>query len=443
MRVGEPCPICLQPGGPHVDAKQATCCFECGQIWKAQRVKERHEARYRAGLAAMNVDRPAPVRDSGISERVSENTRPSAWTDEPVAPAPTRPAPPPEPEEPADEGLRARCNSLLRQLSTAKASKAELVAAVGRAAADALAALSLKPVPPPAADRRTATPEVALAVLSDWQLGKMTPTYSSLVCEQRIEEYAEKVATMTAIQRADHPVREIRVYLLGDIVEGEQIFPGQSWRVDSSLFQQTCVDGPRILGSFLRSMLALFDKVRVVGVIGNHGSMGGRARKEYHPETNADAMVYEITRMMFQGEPRIEWEPTRENLERKWYAIDKVGTKKVFLFHGDQVKGGFAGFPWYGFGKKLTGWRTLADMIGKGLISDTFHYAFSGHFHTPVRLYVNGITLWGSGSTESANTYAAEELSSAGEPSQWLLYCHPTKGITAEYLVHLDEDKAA
>lgn len=39
----------------------------------------------------MNLDRPAPVRDSGISERVSENTRPSAWTDEPMPP-PTRPA---------------------------------------------------------------------------------------------------------------------------------------------------------------------------------------------------------------------------------------------------------------------------------------------------------------------------------------------------------------
>lgn len=28
MRVGEPCPVCLQPGGPKVDAKQATCSPE-------------------------------------------------------------------------------------------------------------------------------------------------------------------------------------------------------------------------------------------------------------------------------------------------------------------------------------------------------------------------------------------------------------------------------
>ena len=344
-----------------------------------------------------------------------------------------------EPPPPPANDVRKQCDSLLRQLSEAKASKAELVAAVRDAAADALAALSLKPVAPPKPDKRGKTPEIAIAVLSDWQLGKKTPTYSSAVCEERVEEYARKITMLTAIQLADHPVRELRVYLLGDIVEGELIFPGQQWRIDSSLFQQVCVDGPRILGNFLRSMLAVFDKVKVMGVIGNHGSLGGRSRKDYHPETNADAMLYEIVRMLFADEPRIEWEPTREALERKWYSVDSLGDKRMFLFHGDQVKGGFAGFPWYGFGKKLLGWRTLADLIGDGTISGTFDYAVAGHFHTPVRMYVNGITMWGSGSTESANTYAAEELASAGEPCQWLLYCHPKHGITAEYLVHLDE----
>lgn len=333
--------------------------------------------------------------------------------------------------------LRSACQRLTRDLAEAKASKAELIRAIDQAASAAMAGLVIPPVPAPAIDKRKKTPEIAVAVLSDWQLGKRTPTYDSTVCEQRIEEYGRRVLKLTEIQRADHPVKELRIYMLGDIVEGELIFPGQSWRIDASLFQQVLIDGPRILGSFVRRMAGAFEKVRVVGVIGNHGSLGGRARKEYHPESNADAMLYEVTRQVLLPEPRVEWLATRERLERKWYAVDQVGDRKFFLFHGDQVKGGFAGFPWYGFGKKLMGWRTIADLLKSSGISEPFDYALSGHFHTPVRTYINGITHWGSGSPESTNTYAAEELASAGEPCQWLLFVHPKHGVTAEYLVHL------
>ena len=74
------------------------------------------------------------------------------------------------------------------------------------------------------------------------------------------------------------------------------------------------------------------------------------------------------------------------------------------------------------------GWRNLYG----------FEYAASGHFHTPVRgYYTGGITHWGNGTTESDNTYAQENMAASGEPSQWLLFCHPQVGVTAEYEVHL------
>jgi len=62
--------------------------------------------------------------------------------------------------------------------------------------------------------------EVAVAVLSDWQLAKRTSTYNSDVCEERIERLADRIIRLTNIQRADHPVDTLHVHLLGDIVEG-------------------------------------------------------------------------------------------------------------------------------------------------------------------------------------------------------------------------------
>jgi hypothetical protein len=220
-----------------------------------------------------------------------------------------------------DADLRTTNLRLLRQLDKAKASKEELVDAVYRAATDAARSLVIPPVPRPERDRRRGKPEVAVAMLSDWQLGKKTPTYSSEICEQRIAAYAAKVASLADIQRADHPVRELRVWLLGDLVEGELIFPGQSHRIDASLYRQVAVDGPRILAGFLRSMLGAFERVHVTAVIGNHGAIGGPVRREMHPETNADTMLYRIVSQIVV-DPRLTWDIADPAGERGWYAID-------------------------------------------------------------------------------------------------------------------------
>lgn len=636
------------------------------------------------------------------------------------------------------EALKEERDKALRLADKYRKRQAAMAEAAYQAVSDAMQDLRLPPVKPPKKDARKRASEVAVAVLSDWQLAKTTPSYDTAVCERRVKEYAEKVKELTNIQRADHPVSELRVYLLGDLVEGELIFPGQAHRIDSSLYRQVVVDGPRILGSFLRDMLAEFASVRVEGCIGNHGcgqesmravtpeglkrwdelfegdlvmsaddsgnrtwepvqevvafhhsgpmvrlrnargpnlgltmdhrvvgrdsktkrwverradnlramevlsaaknsepdadisdvsirlaawcftdshrnkrgewsfyqrasaaprldkllleagiqhrrytrervspfggesepsvewhlrrqesdmlsaivphrdrlpawcwelsenqvrvllqewvdtdgtlpngaswaiycsktrlredlmrlcamnglrasaseyrpghwrlnisdtmvtninpkknvstenydgvvwcvrvpsgrffvedngricltgnSIGGRSRRDMHPETNADAMMYEVVKGMFADEKRLTWGPNMDSGERKWYFLDRIGTKKFFGFHGDQIKGGFAGWPWYGFGKKLLGWR---DKFG-------FDYSLSGHFHTPVRFLAGGGTHWGNGSTESDNTYALEMLAAQGNPSQWLLFTHPKKGITAEYEVHLD-----
>lgn len=337
----------------------------------------------------------------------------------------------PAPEFTGEHELRLALRKAQTELDKAKQVKGDLIEAVYQAAHDGISAMTIPSVPKPKADPRTRDSETAVVLLSDWQLGKTTPDYNSQVCEERIKALAKKVEDLTAIQRQHHPVKELRIYALGDIVEGEAIFPGQAHRIDSSMFRQT-FEGARILAEFVRRMSATFERVHVVGVIGNHGSLGGRNRKEYHPETNMDSFLLEVTKMTTES-PRVTWAPTWTQGERHWYALDTVGSKTFMLFHGDQIRGGFAGFPWYGQGKKVAGWRTAFDVFG----GEHFDYAVHGHFHTPMNTYLNGVRIWCNGATESYNTYALEELASAGEPCQWLLYVHPSKGVSAEYLVRL------
>jgi len=332
------------------------------------------------------------------------------------------------------QALKSDNIRLLKQLDKAKNKKEDLIDAIYEAVSVNLKLWNKPKVPKPIVTKKQKHEEIAIAVLSDIQLAKITPDYNTEVAEKRVVAYAEKVVELTNIQRKAHPIKKCAVFAAGDIIEGELIFPGQSHLIDSSLYKQVTLDGPRIMTKFFDILLANFDEVDVTWVIGNHGHLGGRNRKDYHPDSNADRMLGRIMSMIYRDEERIKWTIPDSTGDNHWFSIANLGRKcRFFIWHGDNVRG-FSGFPWYGFGKKLQGWKTLA---ANKLMPD-FDYAIAGHFHTPTTMYLNDIRLWVNGSTESYNTYALEQLASMGRPSQWLLFCKPGTGVTAEYLVKLD-----
>jgi len=328
--------------------------------------------------------------------------------------------------------LRRALDKALRDLERAHVKSAELAEAVYRAAQDGIATLTLPPVPRPQTDKRKGKPEVAVAILSDWQLGKRTPNYNTAVAEERVERLARKIRELTAIQRAHHPVRHLHVWLLGDLVEGELIFPGQAHRIDASLYRQVTLDGPRILGSFLRTMAASFEAIHCFGVIGNHGAIGGGQRREMHPETSADMMLYRIVQQLTADQRRITWTLPETAGERAWYLIDQIGNYSCLLIHGDQIRG-WAGIPWYGFKTKVPQWASGAI--------EPFGDVACGHFHQKTQMSFPGRRKARvNGTLESMNTYAQETLASVSDPSQTLLFVEPSRGIvTAEYDVYLGE----
>lgn len=330
--------------------------------------------------------------------------------------------------------LKARNASLARQLHEVKHRHADYLATVWEATQDALAGVSLAPVPHPSesflAPGDQTGEEICVPLLSDLQTGKITPDYNSDICRERVMRYAEKIVRITNVQRADHPVRKCVVPMLGDMVEGVDIFPGQQWLIDSTLYQQVFNSTPSIIADFLRYLLANFDEVEVHAVDGNHGRIGRKG--QYGPEDNADKMVYRVTELMLRDEPRLTWNITDYKGERSWYRIMQLGNYKALLIHGDQIRGSM-GFPWYGLGKKVNSWGSG----GLGPDSD-FQDVLMGHYHSLARVPLNHRSAWANGSTESTNTFAAEVLAAQSRPTQWLLFVDPAAGrVTASYGVEL------
>ncbi len=330
--------------------------------------------------------------------------------------------------------LRQTIASLGRQLAQAKHRQAELVAAVDRAVRETVSGLVLPPVKVPSPPGGPHDPQVVAITLGDVQLGRRTRSYSTAIAERRIcELYVDKIAHLVNVERADHKVDAARVYLLGDIVDGELIFPGQAHMIDASLYRQVCQDGPRILTTFLRRLLAMFKRVHVVAVVGNHGELGGHGRRRDHnPETNADRMVYAITQQLLANEKRLTWHiPWIEN-DRAWYGVDYPcgdGTPGVLVMHGERVRVS-ATAATATIAKKLWGL--------KGAIPEPFQYAVWGHYTSPARYYLNRVVGFCNGGVESSNVYAQEEFQSDGQPQQLMLFFHPRIGITGERWVMLD-----
>ena len=324
--------------------------------------------------------------------------------------------------------LRSENRRLARSVDKLKNVRGEASNVVYQAAYDAFSNFDLPKINKPSFSKSTKASETAVAVLSDWQLGKITPTYNSDVLAKRMEIYTEKLLEITEIQRAHHPVKNLHVWILGDIVEGEEIFPGQSHLIDSGIYRQVGINGPKILSKFFQTALENFEHVHVTAVIGNHGAVGGRMRKQHDPETNMDRLLYKICELIFESEDRISFNIPDGKGERNWYAIDHIGTYGTLLIHGDQLPHPSSVNGYY---KKIMGWKD-------GAIPEPFDDVFMGHYHQQAKMTLGSTVLRVSGSPESYNTYAQEYFHSMSRPCQHLMFVHPENGVTSEYSIWLD-----
>lgn len=219
----------------------------------------------------------------------------------------------------------------------------------------------------------------------------------------------------------------------GDLCEGVNIFPGQAFEVDSSLFRQF-FSAVGAVERLLRWMLDRFETVEVWEEYGNHGRLG---RKGDHPgEDSADLFIYALARerlRRYEDEGRLTWHPFHETPGR-FYTIVEFGEYRALLVHGDEIKQFGGNLPAFGIARKVNAWAA-------GVI-EPFTDCYMGHFHQPMvlplasgrgRVFINP-------STESDNVYAQEFVAATGTPGQRLNFVDPERGrVTTERIVYLDD----
>lgn len=250
--------------------------------------------------------------------------------------------------------------------------------------------------------------------------------YNKDILKYQFEKLRESMISIITKQKQVVPIKKLNIHMLGDMVEGMDIFIGQAQHVDQDLYEQF-FGLAELLVKFIIEMQFLFEEIEISAIGGNHGRVGRKGENPHY--VNWDVFLYKYMEARLQNYDRIKW-----NIPLSWWYLDEIQGHHFLLLHGDDIKG-WNGIPYYGIDRADAKWTQLLG--SKGL---TYEYMELGHFHSASELarvkgekIVNG--CWPGGSI-----FALKSLVTSGRPRQNLFFVHPEHGKIASYPIWLDFD---
>lgn len=265
--------------------------------------------------------------------------------------------------------------------------------------------------------------EIAVLVISDLQIGHKTPTTNMKIIAKRAELMAERALKIIEIQRRAHPIKELKIFLLGDCIQSEDIgFKVSLNELDATLMEQIFNGAVPILETLLLRLAPYFPRgIDVHTVSGNHGRLD-----RFHSETtNWDTIIYKLLEARLLQYPEIRWHIEGE----KFYQVVCILKWSFLLVHGDQIPM-YMNIPWYGI--------TMRAMRWSGSIRQHFKYMVLGHFHVASETEWNDKEIFVNGCFVTDDQWVLKGLGLQSTAKQWAFGVHPRKGVTWRYKIMLE-----
>lgn len=272
--------------------------------------------------------------------------------------------------------------------------------------------------------------EVAMLNFSDVQIGSLVKSdevgglanYNKDVFRERISKLADKIYKVINIQRSGGiNVENLRINVLGDIVQGESVFPGQGFKLDALMLEQVFVLADEIIQRLFIPLSRLFKNVDIFCIPGNHGKQGRRGDSSRN--TNWDYIVYWLWKMRMA-----EFKNTEFFISNGPFMIYELFPNQVHaLIHGNQAQG-WMGFPYYGIDRL---YRRITSLTGIFI-----QYLHHGHHHQPSIQDTHIGKKIGNGSIEGGSDYSINDLLTANVAQQFFCGLNE-EGITWEYWLRL------
>jgi len=275
--------------------------------------------------------------------------------------------------------------------------------------------------------------QVGLLMFSDLHIGAAVDheetggfgEYNYPVFRRRLDALRDAVRSITLRERHFGPVNKLVVASLGDVIEGDDIFPSQSQQIDMDLTEQF-ISAVNDIARFLVELLDTYETIFVPCVTGNHGRIGRKGQRKRH--INWDYLVGHMLQAKLEAySDRI----TIEVPKSPFTVVDILGFK-FLLRHGDGIKS-WMGLPYYGISRSVGRWTAIQASTG-----DRFDYMLMGHFHQVATLPFTASEVLVNGSFPGTTEFSVEVLESLAKPAQVFAFVHPRYGLAARYPVMLD-----
>lgn len=301
------------------------------------------------------------------------------------------------------------------------------------------------PAAPKKSKKTTKREEIPVLCLGDWHIGCHIPggayEYNIDIAKKRIQLTVDKFLATVADRRTSAKIEELRLYLIGDMVEGEAMRQGHAHEIEAPVIKQAVQWAPECLAGAIVRLMGSFRKIKIVAVPGNHGR-NGPPRGDAHPATNWDRVCYQTAKLLVgnaiaqQDSKRINditWDLPADRTERTggddWFSIDYVFDWCNCLLHGEDITSGNSTF--YGVERMV---KQYADIV-----HDPIDFLFMGHIHTGATIPSNFREVFINGAVVSATRFARKQLVCATPPTQCAVFYTKDNGPISRHTFHLDE----
>jgi len=223
------------------------------------------------------------------------------------------------------------------------------------------------------------------------------------------KEYIQK---LDAIVEANE---RVHLFLLGDILEGEGIFPTQAH--DALAINQQTELALSFFDDLFDYLGTMSHHIHVYPIKGNHGRVG----KYSAEETNWDTVFYKHLELAHT-------EPAFHNVYNDWHLC-VIEDWMFLLMHGDCIPMYFQ-IPDYGIRTRMMNW---VSSIGP------FDAFLLGHFHHLKLMHYNGIYCLLNGCARW-NDFSVKKMGMAPSTAQWCFGIGPDSPVTWTHAITLENE---
>lgn len=252
----------------------------------------------------------------------------------------------------------------------------------------------------------------------DSTTGKQVVTYNMDIFKKELDNLQQSIFNIHSILRNSYKLKELTIFCLGDLITNDRIFKEQSFEIEKIVGLQIW-DAINYFTKFFVNLLKIYEKITIVGVVGNHGRSLPDSYEE-PAENNFEYFVYKTWQKQFANSKRIDViVPSSKRY------IHKIYNWKHLLEHGDSMRGSTDNY----IEKQI---KELSLNIGG---FDVMHY---GHYHKlKEREIADKVIVKQNGSWILKDSYAFRKYKTYSVPKQWFFGCSPKRVETWNYKIDL------